>query len=73
VLGGRYDLGFFTYETFLNLALGSPRLLNQLGLVVLDKGQFITDPNRGITVELLVPLLEFNHYQNSIFTVELLP
>ncbi len=24
VLAGRYDLGFFTYETFLNLALGSP-------------------------------------------------
>lgn len=31
VLGGRYDLGFFTYETLLNLALGSPHLLNQLG------------------------------------------
>ncbi|MCQ9186260.1 hypothetical protein KMT30_45965, partial [Streptomyces sp. IBSBF 2953] len=57
VLGGRYDLGFFTYETFLNLALGSPRLLNQLGLVVLDEGQFITDPNRGITVELIFSLL----------------
>ena len=57
VLGGRYDLGFFTYETFLNLALGSPRLLNQLGSVVLDEGQFITDPNRGITVELIFSLL----------------
>ena len=42
---------------FLNLALGSPRLLNQLGLVVLDEGQFITDPNRGITVELIFALL----------------
>lgn len=57
VLGGRYDLGFFTYETFLNLALGSPHLLNQLGLIVLDEGQFITDPNRGITVELIFALL----------------
>jgi replicative superfamily II helicase len=57
VLTGRYDLGFFTYETFLNLALGSPRLLNQLGLVVLDEGQFITDPHRGITVELIFSLL----------------
>jgi helicase len=56
-LAGRYDLGFFTYELFLNLALGSPRLLNQLGLVVLDEGQFITDPNRGITVELIFALL----------------
>jgi replicative superfamily II helicase len=57
VLSGRYDLGFFTYETFLNLALISPRLLNQLGLIVLDEGQFITDPSRGITVELILALL----------------
>ena len=57
VLRGRYDLGFFTYETFLNMALGSPRLLNQLGLVVLDEGQFITDPHRGITVELILSML----------------
>ena len=39
------------------MALGSPRLLNQLGLVVLDEGQFITEPNRGITVELIFALL----------------
>ncbi len=57
VLAGRFDLGFFTYETFLNLALGSPRLLTQLGLVVVDEGQFITDPQRGITVELIFSLL----------------
>lgn len=57
VLSGRYDLGFFTYETFLNLALGSQRLLSQLGLVVVDEGQFITDPHRGITVELIFSLL----------------
>ena len=54
---GRYDLGLFTFETFLNMALGSPRLLNQVGLVVLDEGQFITDPGRGITVELIFSLL----------------
>ncbi|MDO9178707.1 MAG: DEAD/DEAH box helicase [Agitococcus sp.] len=57
VLAGRYDLGFFTYETFLNLALSSLRLFNQLGLVVVDEGQFITDPHRGITVELIFSLL----------------
>lgn len=57
VLAGRYDLGFFTYETFLNLALGSPRLLSQLGSVIVDEGQFITDPHRGITVELIFSLL----------------
>ena len=42
---------------FLNLAVGNPAILNQLGLVVLDEAQFITDPNRGISVELLLTLL----------------
>lgn len=57
VLAGRYDLAFLTYEMFLNLALAGPSLLNKLGLVVLDEGQFITDPQRGITVELIFALL----------------
>lgn len=57
VLSGKYDLAIFTYEMFLNMALGSPRMLNQLGLVVLDEGQFITDPGRGMTVELILALL----------------
>lgn len=57
VLQGRYDIGFFTYEMFLNLALTSPRLLPQLGTLVLDEAQFITDPSRGITVELILSLL----------------
>lgn len=57
VLSGKYDLAVFTYEMFLNMALSSPRMLNQLGLVVLDEGQFITDPGRGMTVELILALL----------------
>jgi helicase len=56
-LAGRYDMGFFTYEMFLNMALSTPRLLNQVGLIVVDEGQFITDPRRGITVELILALL----------------
>ncbi|PXW28350.1 DEAD/DEAH box helicase [Paraburkholderia caballeronis] len=57
VLAGRYDLGFFTYEMFLNLALGAPHILNRIGLVTVDEAQFITDPRRGITVELILALL----------------
>lgn len=56
-LAGRYDIGFFTYETFLNMSLNSTRLLSQLGTVIIDEGQFITDPNRGIIVELILSLL----------------
>jgi helicase len=51
---GRYDLALLTYETFLNLSLGSPSLLSVIGLVVIDEAQFITDPTRGINVELLL-------------------
>ncbi len=51
---GKYDLAVLTYEMFLNLALSNKGVLDQIGLVVLDEAQFITDPKRGITVELLL-------------------
>lgn len=54
---GKYDLALLTYEMFLNLVVGNPALLSQLGLVVLDEAQFITDPHRGIAVELLLTYL----------------
>ncbi|MBX3490327.1 DEAD/DEAH box helicase [Parvibaculum sp.] len=54
VLRGKYDIAFFTYEKFLGMALAAPHILNQIGLVVLDEAQFITEPGRGMTVELLL-------------------
>ena len=51
---GKYDIAALTYEMFLNLSLAHPAVLNQVGLVVVDEVQFITDPGRGITVELLL-------------------
>jgi helicase len=57
VLNGKYDIAFFTYEKFLHLSVTAPHVLNQLGLVVLDEAQFITDPSRGMAVELLLTSL----------------
>jgi len=54
ILKGKYDIALFTYETFLGLALNSRQLLASIGLVVLDEAQFLADPGRGITVELLL-------------------
>jgi replicative superfamily II helicase len=54
ILRGKYDIAFFTYETFLGLAVAFPYLLSQIGLVVVDEAQFITDARRGIIVELLL-------------------
>ena len=57
ILRGKYDIAFFTYETFLSLALSARHILHQIGLVVLDEAQFLSDEHRGITVELLLTLL----------------
>lgn len=54
---GKYDLALLTYEMFLNLVISNKGVLNQLGLIVLDEAQFITDPTRGISVELLLTYL----------------
>ena len=56
-VGRKYDLAVLTYEMFLSVALNAPGVVLQLGLVVLDEAQFITDPGRGITVELLLTYL----------------
>jgi len=62
---GRYDLALLTFEMFLRLALDKPQVLDALGLVVLDEAQFITDPNRGINVELLLTALVSTRAQGA--------
>ena len=57
VMRGKYDLAFFTYEKFLGMVLGAPHILNQVGLVVVDEAQFITEPDRGMVLELLLTYL----------------
>ena len=54
---GQYDLALLTYEMFLGLSLTMANSLARIGLVVLDEAQFITDPTRGISVELLLTSL----------------
>lgn len=54
VVQGKYDLAFFTYEKFLAMATAMPHILNQIGLVVLDEAQFITEAGRGMAVELIL-------------------
>lgn len=54
---GKYDIALLTYEMFLGISVNNSSVLNSIGLVVLDEAQFITDPNRGITVELLLTQL----------------
>ncbi len=51
---GQYDIAILTFEMFLGLSLAVPSLLSKIGLVVLDEAQFVTNPTRGIGVELLL-------------------
>ena len=51
---GQYDIALLTFEMFLGLSVAVPSLLSKIGLVVLDEAQFITEPTRGIGVELLL-------------------
>jgi helicase len=54
---GKYDIALLTYEMFLGLSVNKTSVLNSIGLVVVDEAQFITDPTRGITIELLLTQL----------------
>lgn len=51
---GKYDFAFLTYEMFLGLSVGASASLHKIGLVVVDEAQFITNPTRGISVELML-------------------
>lgn len=56
-LNAKYDLALLTFESFLGLTLADEVALERIGLVVLDEAQFIADPERGITVELILTRL----------------
>lgn len=54
---GKYSIAVLTYEMFLSLTVSRQESASHFGLVVVDEAQFITDPNRGINVELLLTLM----------------
>ncbi len=56
-LKSKYDLALLTYEMFLQIIVSSPFVLTQIGLIVIDEAQFITDPTRGINVELMLTFI----------------
>ena len=65
-LAGRYDLAILTFEMFLGLAVSSPHILRSIGALILDEAQFITDPTRGIGVELLLTLVLYGRAQSCL-------
>jgi replicative superfamily II helicase len=57
LMRGRFDICLMTYEKFAAMILGSPHILEQVGTVVIDEVQMITDKNRGTNLEFVLTLL----------------
>jgi replicative superfamily II helicase len=62
---GQYDICLLTYEKFAALVLGNPHLLNQVGTIVVDEVQMITDETRGINLEFILTLLRMRRRQGE--------
>jgi replicative superfamily II helicase len=58
LLRGKFDIALLTYERFAALAVTLPHVMRQVGLVVIDEVQMITDKNRGANLEFIITLLK---------------
>ncbi len=57
LMRGKFDIALLTYERFTTLAVTSPSVLRNVGLVIVDEVQMITDAGRGANLEFLLTLL----------------
>ncbi len=58
LMTGRYDICLMTYEKFGGLVLANPRLLRQVGTIIVDEVQMMVDPSRGANLEFILTLLK---------------
>lgn len=63
LMRGQYDICLMTYEKFAGLVLANPYLLNQVGTVVVDEVQMITDESRGANLEFILTVLRMRRQQ----------
>jgi helicase len=57
LMRSRFDICLMTYEKFAAMILGNPYILEQVGTVVIDEVQMITDANRGLNLEFILTIL----------------
>lgn len=57
LMRGQYDICLLTYEMFAGLAITQPHILEQIGTVVIDEVQMITDFSRGANLEFVLTFL----------------
>ena len=62
LLRGKFDIALLTYERFASLALTLPHIMRQVGVVIIDELQMITDLNRGANLEFVLTLLKSQRF-----------
>jgi len=65
LMNGQYDVCLMTYEKCAALLLSNPYLLDQVGTVVIDEVQMITDSSRGVNLEFLLTMLILRRRRGS--------
>ncbi|MFA5022512.1 MAG: DEAD/DEAH box helicase [Patescibacteria group bacterium] len=55
---GRYDICLMTFEKFASVILTFPHVLENIGVIVVDEVQMITDKSRGINLEFIITLIK---------------
>jgi len=55
---GDFEIAIIVYEKFFQLLNTTPKFLKDIGLVVVDELQLISDPSRGSSVELILTKLK---------------
>jgi replicative superfamily II helicase len=63
LMRGRYDICLMTYEKFTSIVLNCPFILNQVGSIVIDEAQMLSDRNRGVNLEFTLTLLKLKRLE----------
>jgi len=64
--GRRFHIAIIVYEKLHSLLVGNPKLINDIGLVLVDELQYLTDEERGPVLEILLTRILLNPKQPQL-------
>ena len=64
--GRRFHIAIIVYEKLHSLLVGNPKLLGDIGLVLVDELQYLTDEERGPVLEILLTRILLNPKQPQL-------
>lgn len=64
--GRRFHIAIIVYEKLHSLLVGNPKLINDIGLVLVDELQYLTDEERGPVLEVLLTRILLNPKQPQL-------